>query len=152
MGRSIVLVRDIGVDYKFGSYIAQALINKVMLDGKKSLATKIVHDAMDMLEGDAKEKLEQAVENLKPELEVRYRKIGGSTCAVPRTPNGRKALFLALNWLVDAARKNRKSKTMSQSLADEINLSYQKSGFAIEQREQLHKLAESNRAYSGLNW
>lgn len=151
MGRKLTHYRDIGTDHQYQSRLVQALINKVMQDGKKTTAEKIVYDAFEIIGEQALDTFNQAIENLSPEAEVRYKKVGGSTCAVPRQPNGRRAEFLAFNWLLKAVRSGQ-GKPVSQLLAAEITAASKNEGKAYDEKLQLHKLAESNRAYAVLNW
>jgi len=155
MSRSLTIIRNIGSDHKYKSANVMSLINKVMKDGKKSIAEKIVYGALEIIEkthsANPTEILETSLENLRPMAEVRYKKVGGATCAVPREPSERRKQFLAMFWLLKAANA-RSEKTMKEKLAEELMAASKNEGGAVQEKLQLHKLAESNRAYAVLNW
>lgn len=154
MSRSLTVIREIPLDCRYKSSSVTSLINKVMQDGKKSIAEKIVYGAMEILEKEgqnALEIIETALENLRPNAEVRYKKVGGATCAVPREPSVRRKDFLAKSWLLKAA-KARSEKTMKEKLAQELLAASKNEGGAVQEKLQLQKIAENNRAYAVLNW
>ena len=130
-------------------------INHVMRNGKKSVAQKIVYKAFDIVkETTKKEALEvfnQALENASPYLEVRARRVGGATYQVPFEVKGTRRLTLAMRWIVAAA-KSKKGKAMEQKLAQEITAASNNSGDAVNKKENLRKIAESNRAFAHLAW
>lgn len=151
MSRKNTVIRDIGVDYKFKSTEVQSLINKIMYDGKKTLAQNIVYEAMDLIGENALETLKKALVNLSPNSEVRYKKVGGSTYAVPRRPRTSRRAFLAIKWLIEEARST-KANQISLGLNQAIVNAANNTGKGIESKLQLEKLADNSRAYSGLNW
>ena len=137
--------------------VVTQLINKVMLHGKRTIAEKIVYDAMDIvqsrLEGDemAIDTVKRAVDNLKPPLEVRSRRVGGATYQVPVEVRPRRATTLAIRWLVDYARA-RREKTMAECLANELLDAAQGLGAAMKRRDDIQKMAESNKAFAHYRW
>uniref|UniRef100_A0A7C3RMZ6 Small ribosomal subunit protein uS7 n=1 Tax=Dictyoglomus thermophilum TaxID=14 RepID=A0A7C3RMZ6_DICTH len=147
--------RDIPPDPVYNSVLVQKLINKVMLDGKKSTAEKIVYGAMEIIRDKTKQDpltvLEKAVQNLTPLLEVRPRRVGGATYQVPIEVPPRRGLSLALRWLVRAARE-RKGMPMRERLAAEILDALNNTGGAIKKREEMHRMAEANKAFAHYRW
>lgn len=142
--------RQIQPDIVLKSKTITKLINIVMLHGKKSLAEKIVYSSLDMLNEDRKESLrifEQAVKNVMPKQEVRSRRIGGATYQVPYPVRHDRGEALALKWIVEVARK-KQGKAMNEFLKDEILNAYNSMGDAIRKRDDVHKMAESNKAFS----
>ena len=131
------------------------LINKVMRHGKKSKAEKIVYGAFDIIkEKMGKNPLEvfhTAVENVKPVMEVRPRRVGGATYQIPMEVNERRQIHLALKWLVEAARE-RSERRMVVRLANEIMDAYNKRGGAFKKKEEVHRMAEANRAFAHYRW
>jgi small subunit ribosomal protein S7 len=127
------------------------LVNKMLLDGKKGLAERIVYGALEGVSAkngqDAVVTLKKALDNVRPTLEVKSRRVGGSTYQVPVEVNSRRANQLAIRWLVDFSRK-RKEHTMLERLANEIMDASQGTGASVKRREDLYKMAESNRAFS----
>ena len=151
-------VRDIGVDMRYGSEIMQKLINVIMERGKKSVATGIVYEAMDMLEkksgGNPQEALRlfaKAIQNITPVAEVRPRRVGGSVYQGPTPVDEQRARSLALRWLIDAAAQ-RSARTMGIRLAQELMDAVDGRGGAIKKKADVHKMAESNRAFSHYAW
>jgi small subunit ribosomal protein S7 len=143
-------------DPRFGSKLASKIINKVMLDGKKFAAQRILYDAMDVVcskvEGaEPAEILQQVIDNIKPHVEVRSKRVGGATYQVPREINRRRQQSLAIRWLVDAARAKR-GKPMARRLAEEIFDAYNNQGAAVTKKENVHKMADANSAYSHFAW
>ena len=147
--------RDILPDAKFGDQILTKFINKVMLDGKKSTAEKIVYGAFDNIEGKTKqnpvEVFHKALENVKPEIEVRSRRVGGATYQVPMDVRPERAQALAIRWLVDYARK-RGEKDMTSRLTNELLDASENRGNAFKKKEDTHKMAEANRAFAHFRW
>jgi len=150
-------VRVIGEDIRYNSELLQKLINVVMERGKKEIARKIVYEAMDVLEkkSGSPEKAVQlfnkAFQSLVPMVEVRARRVGGSVYQVPMAVNPQRARALALRWLVGAAAA-RQERTMGQRLAQELLDATEGRGGAIKKKVDVHKMAESNRAFSHYAW
>lgn len=150
-------VREIGTDIRYNSQILQKLINIVMERGKKSIAVGIVYEAMDTLEkktGNAQEALKlfnKALINITPVAEVRPRRVGGSVYQVPMPVGEQRARSLALRWLIDSAAQ-RSARTMGQRLAQELLDAVEGRGGAIKKKADVHKMAESNRAFSHYAW
>jgi len=147
--------REIFPDAKYSNETVARLINKVMMQGKKSTAEKIVYGAIDIMgQGGAKEPvtvLEQAVKNATPQLEVKPRRVGGATYQVPIEVRPDRGLSLALRWLVASARA-RGGKSMAEKLATELSDAAQGQGVTIKKREDTHKMAEANRAFAHYRW
>ena len=147
--------RQLITDPVYGSPLVTALINKVLLDGKRSIAQSVVYDA---LEG-AREKtgqdplvvLKRALDNVKPALEVRSRRVGGATYQVPVEVRASRSTTLALRWLVSYSRK-RREKTMTERLMNELVDASNGLGAAVKKREDTHKMAESNKAFAHYRW
>jgi len=142
-------------DTKYKSLIISKFINFMMLDGRKSTAEKIIYTAFDAIEKKTKEDplkiFTEAINNLRPNLEVVSRRVGGATYQVPVEVNTKRSQTLALRWLLTATRK-RKNKTMSDKLFNEVMDAYQRKGTAIKKREDTHKMAESNKAFAHYRW
>jgi small subunit ribosomal protein S7 len=143
------------VDSKYKSTIIPKLINSIMNDGKKTIAEKIVYDAIDKIKSKSKEEpiniFNEAINNLRPTVEVRSRRVGGATYQVPVEVKSKRSQALALRWLVEASRK-RKDKQMSDKIFNEIYDAYQNKGSAIKKKEDTHKMAESNKAFAHFRW
>ena len=142
-------------DAKFGSVVLAKFINFLMYDGKKTKAEKIIYTALDKIKEKTKEDpikvFNDAVNNIRPTLEVRSRRVGGATYQVPVEVKTKRSQTLALRWLLSATRK-RKNKSMSDKLINELMDAYQKKGSAIKKREDTHKMAESNKAFAHFRW
>ncbi len=142
-------------DSKFNSEAVSRFINTVMLDGKKDTARAVVYDAMDIIakggEVDALETFETAIRNVSPLMEVRSRRVGGANYQVPREVPPQRRVSLAYRWLINAARA-KKGKPMAQKLADEIMLAVNNEGSAIKKKEDMHRMAESNKAFAHFAW
>ena len=142
-------------DAKYGSSILSKFINFVMYDGKKSTAEKIIYSAFDQIKNKTKEDpikvFNDAINNIRPNLEVRSRRVGGATYQVPVEVKTKRSQTLALRWLLEASRK-RKNKTMSDKLFNELMDASQKKGSAIKKREDTHRMAESNKAFAHYRW
>ena len=147
--------KNIVPDPKFNSTIIPKLINNIMYDGKRGIAAKIVYDAIDKIKTKSKDEpiniFNEAINNIKPTVEVRSRRVGGATYQVPVEVRPKRSQALALRWLIDASRK-RKDKTMSDKLFNEIFDAYQNRGSAIKKKEDTHKMAESNKAFAHFRW
>ncbi len=147
--------REIHPDPIYHSILVSQLVNKVLSRGKKTLAERLVYDALEIIQekngGDALGILKKAIENTKPELEVRSRRVGGATYQVPVEIKGRRATTLSIRWIVNFSRK-RREKTMSQRLANELMDAANGVGASVKRREDLHKMAESNKAFAHYRW
>jgi len=139
----------------FKSTIIPKLINSIMYDGKKGVAEKIVYEAIDKIKSKTKEDpitvFNEAINNIRPTVEVRSRRVGGATYQVPVEVKSKRAQALAIRWLVDAARK-RKDKHMSDKVFNELFDAYERKGSAVKKREDVHKMAESNKAFAHFRW
>ena len=142
-------------DSKYGSLILSKFINFVMYDGKKSAAEKIIYTAFEQIKDKTKEDpikiFNDAINNIRPNLEVRSRRVGGATYQVPVEVKTKRSQTLALRWLLEATRK-RKNKTMSDKLFNELMDASQRKGAAMKKREDTHKMAESNKAFAHYRW
>ena len=143
------------IDPKFKSTIIPKLINSIMYDGKKTIAEKIIYDAIDKIKSKSKDEplnvFNDAINNIRPTVEVRSRRVGGATYQVPVEVKSKRAQALAIRWLVDSARK-RKDKHMSDKIFNELYDAYEKKGAAVKKREDVHKMAESNKAFAHFRW
>ncbi|MBR3691039.1 MAG: 30S ribosomal protein S7 [Eggerthellaceae bacterium] len=149
--RAAAVRRETQPDAKFNNRLVAQLINKVLLDGKKSTAENIVYGAFDLVEQktgqDAITVFKKAMDNVRPTLECKPKRVGGATYQVPMEVNSRRANQLAIRWLVDYSRK-RKEHTMVQRLAQEIIDASENTGASVKKREDMYKMAEANRAFS----
>jgi small subunit ribosomal protein S7 len=148
--------RPRAADSRFNSELVGRMINTIMYCGKKSVAERIVYDAFDEVADKLKGKtaievLEVAVENIKPRLEVKSRRVGGANYQVPIEVAPSRQEALALRWLIDFAR-GRKSTAMAKALAGEILDAYNNTGAAVKKREDTHKMAQANRAFAHYRW
>ena len=143
------------VDPKFKSTIIPKLINSIMYDGKKTVAEKIIYEAIDKIKSKSKEEpiniFNEAINNIRPTVEVRSRRVGGATYQVPVEVKSKRSQALALRWLIDASRK-RKDKHMADKIFNELYDAYEKKGAAVKKREDVHKMAESNKAFAHFRW
>jgi len=143
------------VDPKYKSVIIPKLINSIMYDGKKITAEKIVYDAIEKIKTKSKDEpitvFNDAINNVRPTVEVRSRRVGGATYQVPVEVKSKRSQALALRWIIDASRK-RKDKKMADKLFNEIYDAYQNKGSAIKKKEDTHKMAESNKAFAHFRW
>ena len=148
-------IRKIFPDPKYGSVIVSKFINSIMYDGKRSRAEKILYSALDRIKAknnqDPVKVFNSAISNVKPNLEVRSRRVGGATYQVPVEVKSSRAQALALRWIMEATRK-RKNKTMAEKLYFELLDASQNKGSAIKKREDTHKMAESNKAFAHFRW
>jgi len=153
--RRAAIKRTILPDHKFKDLVIAKFMNRIMLDGKKSVSEKIVYGAFDIISKKTdKEPLEffhEALANVKPNLEVKSRRVGGATYQVPMEVRPRRAQALAMKWIVDCAVK-RNEKTMRERIASEIIDAHNNKGNAVKKREETHKMAEANRAFSHFRW
>ena len=142
-------------DAKYGSLILAKFINFIMYDGNKTAAEKIIYTAFKQIKDKTKEDpikiFNDAINNIRPNLEVRSRRVGGATYQVPVEVKIKRSQTLALRWLLEATRK-RKNKTMSDKLFNELMDASQKKGAAIKKREDTHRMAESNKAFAHYRW
>lgn len=153
--RRVAAKRPILPDPKYRSEMIAKFINMLMLSGKKSVAEKIVYGALDTViernKGDAVATLEKALENVRPVVEVKSRRVGGATYQVPVEVRASRRVALAMRWLVDAARK-RGEKGMGARLAGEILDASENRGTAVKKREDTHRMAEANKAFAHYRW
>ena len=149
--RGKISKRDVLPDPLYGSKLVTKLINNVMLDGKKGVAQKIVYDAFAIVEGktgeNAVEAFQAALENIMPVLEVKARRVGGSTYQVPMEVRAERRQTLGLRWLVGYSRK-RGERTMAERLANEIMDAKNNAGAAFKKKEETHRMAEANKAFA----
>ncbi len=147
--------RHIDPDPVYRSLLVSQLINKVLLDGKKETARSIVYGALEIVERrvgqDPLTVLKRAIDNIRPQVEVRSRRVGGSSYQVPVEVRPKRANSLAIRWLVNFARK-RKENAMAERLANEILDASNNTGSAVKRREDIHKMAESNKAFAHYRW
>ncbi|MCC7393978.1 MAG: 30S ribosomal protein S7 [Sphingomonadaceae bacterium] len=147
--------REILPDPKFGDLVLSKFMNSVMYDGKKSIAEAIVYGALDTVEAKAKKDplavFHDALANIKPNIEVRSRRVGGATYQVPVEVRYERAQALAIRWLISAAR-NRSEPTMAGRLSGELLDASNNRGNAVKKREDTHRMAEANRAFSHYRW
>ena len=147
--------REILPDIKYQSIVVQNLINRIMRNGKKSVATRLMYDAMDMIQErtgrDPMDVLGEAMNNVGPIMEVRPRRVGGATYQVPMEVTPERRMTLAMRWIRDFARK-KKGRPMKHKLAEELLAAYKGEGAAVKKRDDTHKMAESNKAFSHLRW
>ncbi len=155
MRRAAAQRREIIPDVKYNNRLVTQLINKVLLSGKKSLAERIVYDAFDQVAQksgqDPLEVFKKAMDNVRPTLEVKPKRVGGATYQVPMEVNSRRATTLAIRWMVNYAR-DRKEKTMVERLANEILDASNGVGASVKKREDVFKMAEANRAFAHYRW
>ena len=153
--RSGVPKRDVLPDPVYNSKVITKLVNQVMLDGKKGTAQQIVYGAFDIVKEkmnlEAIDVFTKSLENIKPVLEVKARRVGGSTYQVPLEIRPDRRQTLAIRWLVSFSRK-RGEKTMAERLAGEIMDAYNNTGSAIQRKEEMHRMAEANRAFAHYRW
>ncbi|EDQ34103.1 ribosomal protein S7, bacterial/organelle [Hoeflea phototrophica DFL-43] len=147
--------REINPDPKFGDLVLSKFMNAIMMHGKKSVAEQIVYGALDQVEQRAKQEpvpmFHQALENVAPHVEVRSRRVGGATYQVPVDVRPERRQALAIRWLIAAARK-RNETTMIERLSGELMDAANNRGSAVKKREDTHKMADANRAFSHYRW
>ena len=155
MRRGPSLKRKPEADPLFNSVLVSQLTNQVLLDGKKDTARNIVYKALELVEKQVGEDplntLKEAFENVKPQIETKSRRVGGTNYQVPMEVRPRRAQTLAMKWIVDCATK-RNEKTMKERVAGEILDAHNNKGNAVKKREETHKMAEANRAFSHFRW
>ena len=152
MRKSPAKKRKLLPDAKYNSTMVTQFVNNMMLDGKKSTSFRIFYDAMDVVEQKIDEESaldvwKKAVENVTPAVEVRSRRIGGATFQIPQPIRDARKLSMAMKWMISFARK-RNDKTMSQKLASEIVAAYKEEGAAYKKKQDTHRMAEANKAFS----
>ena len=147
--------RDLMPDPIYRSVVVTQVVNKVLVRGKRSLAERIVYEALDVIrektQSDPIAVLKRALENTRPQLEVKSRRVGGATYQVPVEVRPRRATTLSIRWLVGYSRQ-RREKTMAQRLANELMDAANGVGAAVKRREDMHKMAESNKAFAHYRW
>jgi small subunit ribosomal protein S7 len=155
MRRAPAEVRKVEPDPIYRSVLVSQIINKVLWRGKKGAARRIVYGAMEIIErrtgADPLPTLKKAIDNVRPSVEVRSRRVGGSSYQVPVEVRPRRAQTLAVRWLVEFARR-RKENTMAERLAHEVLDAANRTGAAVKRREDVHKMAESNKAFAHYRW
>ena len=153
--KGYIAKRDILPDPIYGDKVVTKLINNIMLDGKKGTAQKICYDAFDIIKEktgrDGLEVFHEALNNVMPQLEVKARRVGGSTYQVPMEVRPERRQALGLRWIVTFARK-RHEKTMAEKLAAELLDAINSAGSAFKRKEDMHKMAEANRAFAHYRW
>ncbi|MFO7859507.1 MAG: 30S ribosomal protein S7 [Ectothiorhodospiraceae bacterium] len=147
--------RKVLADPKYGSEMLAKFMNMLMRDGKKSVAERIVYDALNQIHAKGSNEplgvMEQALENIRPAVEVKGRRVGGATYQVPVEVRPERRNTLAMRWLIDASRK-RSEKTMAMRLAGEVREAAESRGSAVKKREDTHRMAEANKAFSHYRW
>ena len=147
--------REILPDPKFGNLVVSKFMNSVMYDGKKSAAETIVYGAFELIEAKTKQQplgvFQQALDNVMPSIEVRSRRVGGATYQVPVEVRNDRRQALGIRWIISAAR-DRNEKTMMERLSAELLDAFNRRGNAVKKREDTHKMAEANRAFSHYRW
>ena len=143
-------------DPRFGSLLVQKFVNSMMWQGRKAVAQRVFYGAMEAIAKKVKdapplEVFTQAVDNVKPHIEVRSKRVGGATYQVPMQVNEKRRLSLAIRWIVEAAR-DKKGRPMSERLAEELIAAYKREGAAIQTRENVHRMAEANKAFAHFAW
>ena len=147
--------REVLPDPKFGNTTISKFMNMVMVDGKKSVAERIVYGALDRIaeksSGDPVETFQAALDNVRPRVEVKSRRVGGATYQVPIEVRSDRGVTLAMRWLIDFSRK-RSEKSMDQRLANEVLEAAESRGAAVKKREDTHRMAEANKAFAHYRW
>ena len=156
MRRRQVAKEETPPDAKYNNRLVQKMINMLMMDGKKSVSERIVYDAFDLIKkslstNDALTVFHKAVENVRPHMELKARRVGGATYQIPIEVRHDRGMSLALRWLRNSAR-SRKGAPMAKRLADELLSAYKGEGTAVRKREETHKMAEANRAFAHYRW
>ena len=147
--------RQVNPDPKYGSVVLSRIINKIMLDGKKAKAERVVYSALDIVENQMKkdpmEVLDQALKNATPTVQVRARRVGGATYQVPVEVTPARGSMMAIRWIVGFAR-SRTGRSMAEKLAAEVIGAAQGEGATIKKRQDMHRMAESNKAFAHYRW
>jgi len=154
--RPTASAKQLAPDPRFQSMLVSKFINSMMWDGKKSVAERAFYDAMDMIKKRVKDASELdvfngAVENVKPNIEVRSKRVGGATYQVPMQVNRSRQQTLAIRWIIHAARE-KKGKPMPVRLAEELIAAHKREGVAMQQRENVHRMADANKAFAHFAW
>ena len=156
MRRKRNIKRDIPADRVYGSPVVTKLITYLMVDGKKSVAEKLVYGALERagkeMEQEPMQVLEEAIKNTSPVLEVRSRRVGGATYQVPMDVRPERRLQLSLRWIVGASRGHKNRRTMVDALAQELVLAAKGEGEAVKKKDNMHRMAEANRAFAHFAW
>ena len=144
-------------DPRYGSLLLSKFINCVMSHGEKATARRVVYEALDKIQEkvpgeDAVKVFTDAVNNVKPQVEVRSKRVGGATYQVPIEVSKKRQQSLAFRWILDVTRKSRRGRTFSQTLADELLAAYRREGAAFTRRENTHKMADANKAFAHFAW
>lgn len=154
--RNSAVKRDVLPDPLYNNKVVTKLVNQVMLDGKKGLAQSIVYDAFNIVQEklglDPIEAFTQALENVKPLLETKGRRVGGATYQVPMEIRPERRQTLAIRWMVMFARKRNGERTMEERLAGEIIDAYNNTGASVKRKEEMHRMAEANKAFAHYRW
>ena len=153
--RRVAARREILPDPKFGSVLLTKFVNMIMMDGKKAVAERIMYGALDQIAqkkgSNPIDALENALDNVRPMVEVKSRRVGGATYQVPVEVRSVRRDTLAMRWIIDAARK-RSEKSMAMRLAGELMDASEQRGSAVKKREDTHRMAEANKAFSHYRW
>lgn len=153
--RHAAIKREVTPDAKYGNVVVMKFINSLMYDGKKSIAEGVVYDAFEKLESALKKPaldvFTAALDNVKPQVEVRSRRVGGATYQVPTEVRPDRQQALAIRWIISAAR-GRSEKTMEQRLFGELQDAYNNRGNAVRKREDTHRMADANKAFAHFKW
>lgn len=154
--RNSVVKKDVLPDPVYSSKLVTKLINQVMVDGKRAIAQHIVYSAFDIIKektgGDALDVFNTAVENVKPVLETKGRRVGGATYQVPMEIRPERRQTLAIRWIVMFARKRNGERNMDEKLAGELMDAYNQTGASIKKRDEMHRMAEANKAFAHYKW
>lgn len=154
--RNSVVKKDVLPDPVYSSKLVTKLINQVMVDGKRAIAQHIVYSAFDIIKektgGDALDVFNTAVENVKPVLETKGRRVGGATYQVPMEIRPERRQTLAIRWIVMFARKRNSERNMDEKLAGELVDAYNQTGASIKKRDEMHRMAEANKAFAHYKW
>lgn len=154
--RNSVVKKDVLPDPVYSSKLVTKLINQVMVDGKRAIAQHIVYSAFDIIKektgGDALDVFNAAVENVKPVLETKGRRVGGATYQVPMEIRPERRQTLAIRWIVMFARKRNSERNMDEKLAGELMDAYNQTGASIKKRDEMHRMAEANKAFAHYKW
>lgn len=155
MRRRIKKKIEIKPDFMYNSLTLEKFVNNIMKSGKKSIARKIMYDVLEEIKNKTKseplEVFEKAIQNVSPLLEVRSRRVGGANYQVPREVNPKRKMALAMRWILEGAR-TKKGKSMASRLSEELIAASKNEGFAIKKRENVHKMAEANKAFAHFAW
>ncbi|AYE36258.1 30S ribosomal protein S7 [Borrelia turcica IST7] len=154
--KSRKIKKKVSIDAKYSSRVIAKFVNRMMYDGKKSISEAIIYNSIDMLaekleENDKVAVFSKALDNIKPLVEVRSRRVGGATYQVPVEVREERREALAMKWIISAARKS-SGKSMQEKLANELVNSYNSTGVAFKKKEDTHRMAEANRAFTHYRW